>query len=302
MSEQTPTPITQASIQAGLEKLGLKKGDRIVMHSSLRSLGKARDLVKLPNCGLDYAFNGILDVIGPQGILCVPTFTDTFMNPKAGPVKYAYDPDTTPSRVGDLTNAVLAHPKRVRSLHPTHSWAAIGADAAELVKGHDKSTTFGRDSLCGRLYDWDFKILWFGTQGNTNTATHFAEDWLDMPYMTSEDAIVKEGDGWRKVTVFRSPSGPRDFYKLADSKVDKKLETVNFRTIGQIHNATVTVMRCRDFVNFMLRTMIQEPLLLMHDGREDDYHKLFYKLNTEYMENFRKKHGTEIPAFLNPQQ
>lgn len=282
--------ITQDSIREGLERLGIGKGDRIVMHSNLQSLGKAKCLAKLPNCGADALIDAFLSVLGPDGILCVPTFTRTFASPTSGPHGEVFDPATSPSRVGSITNVVLKRSGRVRSLHPTHSWAALGRDAAALCEGHERTSTFGRDSICGRMYDWDFKVVWFGTTGTTNTSTHFAEDWLNLPNMLSEDALVRRGDGWEKVTVYRCPSGPRDFYKNG-SKLDGLLNRWGIQTTVKVHEATVRIMRHRVFMNHLLRAMIEDPCLLLADGKDDPYHVQFYRLNTEYMNHFRRRLG-----------
>jgi aminoglycoside 3-N-acetyltransferase len=282
--------ITRESIRKGLADLGVQKGDRIVMHSSLSTIARASVLAKLPNCGADFLVDALLDLIGYDGLLCVPTFTKTFIDPSVGPVGQIFDPAVTPSRVGSITNIVRTRPGAVRSLHPTHSWAAVGKESQEFVKGHENTSTFGRDSICGRMYDWDFKILWFGTTGTTNTSTHFAEDWLDLPYMTSEDAMVKDGDGWRRVTVYRSPKGPRDFYKNG-CKLDKALENWNLWTRGKVHNATVTIMKHRDFMNRLVRGMIEDPCLLLADGRDDPFHQLYYRLNPEFVGHLKRKHG-----------
>ena len=300
MSDQE---ITQESIAAGLRSLGLGEGDVIIMHSNLQSLGKARVLTKLPNCGADYLIDAFLDVIGADGILCLPVFTKTFVNPGSGPVGHVFDPETTPSCVGSITNIALNKPNCVRSLHPTHSWCAIGSRAEEFVAGHDKSTTFGRDSICGRMYDWDARIVWFGTTGTTNTSTHFPEDWLALPCNVTEDALVKDGDGWNKVPVFRAPSGPRDFYRNG-CKLDALLAKWDIQTEAQVHKATVKVMRHRVFMNHILKAMIDDPCLLLADGKEDAYHTQFYRLNKEHMELFKKKHGGEegILKMLNCEQ
>jgi len=286
----TEQDITQESIQGALEGLGICRGDRIVMHSNLQSLGKAKCLARLPNCGADALVNAFLSLVGPEGILCVPTFTKTFASPTSGPHGEIFDPDTTPSRVGSITNIVLKRKERVRSLHPTHSWVAIGRDAAALVEGHERTSTFGRDSVCGRMYDWDFKVVWFGTTGTTNTSTHFAEDWLNLPNMLSEDALVRDGDSFKKVSVYRCPSGPRDFYKNG-CKLDKQLEKWNIQQAGRVHESTVLVMRHRVFMNHLLRAMIDDPCLLLADGKDDAYHLQFYKVNRDYMTQQQRRLG-----------
>ncbi len=282
--------ISVASIREGLDKLNISKGDRIVMHSSLQRLAKARELTKLPNCGGDILIDAFLEQIGPEGLLCVPVFSKTFLSPSSGPVGETFDPDTTPSRVGSITNLVIQRDNSVRSLHPTHSWSAIGKDAGKFVEGHDKTSTFGRDSICGRMYDWDFKIVWFGTTGTTNTSTHFAEDWLDLPNMASEDALVKKGKGFRKVTVYKAPSGPRNFYKNG-CPLDSLLEQWNIQRTEQIHSATTKVMQHKDFMLHLLKAMIDNPCLLLKENQDDAYHNQFYRLNREHMEQMKAEHG-----------
>lgn len=288
----TDIQISSDGIAEQLKHLGIKRGDKIVMHSSLRTLGKASELVKLTNCGADAVIDGFMKVIGDDGILCVPTFTKTFVNSSAGPIGEIFHPDKTPSRVGSITNVLLQRHGRVRSLHPTHSWAALGNKSDELLRDHEKTSTFGRDSVCGRMYDWDFKIVWFGTTGTTNTSTHFAEDWLDMPYMSSEDALVETSDGsFKKVTVYRSPSGPRDFYKDG-CKLDKLLEKWNIQAIGKVYNSTVVIMQHRTFMNYLLRALLDNPCLLLHDNKDDAYHERFYELCPKHVAQLKKQYGS----------
>lgn len=282
--------ISVSSIREGLDRLNISKGDRIVMHSSLQRLAKARELTKLPNCGGDILIDAFLEQIGPEGLLCVPVFTKTFASPSSGPVGHVFDPDTTPSRVGSITNLVIERDDSVRSLHPTHSWSAIGKDAADFVEGHDRTSTFGRDSICGRMYDWDFKIVWLGTTGTTNTSTHFAEDWLDLPNMASEDSLVREGEGFRKVAVYSAPSGPRNFYKDG-CPLDSLLAEWNIQRTEQIHSATAKVMQHREFMLRLLKAMIDNPCLLLKENRDDAYHKQFYRLNNEHMAQLKEKSG-----------
>ncbi len=288
--EGAATEITRETIASGLRELELAAGDKIVMHSNLQSLGKARVLAKLPQCGAEWLIDAFLDVVGPDGILCLPTFSKTFASPASGPVGEIFDPGATPSRVGSITNVALQKPGGVRSLHPTHSWVAFGNQAQEFVEGHDRSSTFGRDSLCGRMYDWDFKIVWFGTTGTTSTSTHFAEDWLELPYMATEDALVKEGDGFRKVPVYRAPSGPRDFYKNG-CKMDQLLEQWNIQSVGKVHNATVKIMQHREFIRRHLRAMMDDPCLLLNDDKDDAFHRQFRRLNVEHTRRFVEERG-----------
>ena len=79
--------VSKEIIKEGLSSLGLKEGDVVLLHSSLKALGPARELVKLPNCGADMVLDGFLETVGPDGLVAVPTLSATFAPRKPeGPV------------------------------------------------------------------------------------------------------------------------------------------------------------------------------------------------------------------------
>ena len=88
--------------------------------------------------GAEAVVDAFLDVLAAEGLLAVPTLTATFAAGCMYPdlVVYAFDPKETPSRVGAITEALRRRPNAFRSAHPTHSLAAIGRRAKELVQGH----------------------------------------------------------------------------------------------------------------------------------------------------------------------
>src|SRR5690606_27894928 len=58
-----------------------------------------------------------------------------------------FDVRSTPSNLGAIPEAFRRHPGVVRSVHPTHSFGAIGALAEELVAEHHTcGSSFGRGS------------------------------------------------------------------------------------------------------------------------------------------------------------
>lgn len=70
----------------------------------------------------------------------------------------------------------------VRSLHPTHSLAARGRDAAAFVEGEElRETACPRNGCYGRLYDRGAKILFLGCRLTSNTYLHGVEEWCGVP-------------------------------------------------------------------------------------------------------------------------
>ena len=79
-------------------RMGIKEGDALMVHSSLKSIGWVEG-------GADTVIDAILSVIGEEGVLFVPTLTATFHPPGYGPLQNnAWDPRLTPTRVGKKTD------------------------------------------------------------------------------------------------------------------------------------------------------------------------------------------------------
>ncbi len=67
MAKRTQKVITSGEIVAGLRRLGLRRGDRLVVHSSLSSFGHVEG-------GAYAVIEALQVVVGPEGTLLVPTF------------------------------------------------------------------------------------------------------------------------------------------------------------------------------------------------------------------------------------
>jgi aminoglycoside 3-N-acetyltransferase len=94
---------------------------------------------------------------------------------------------TEPSCVGILTNLFLQRPGVVRSLHPTHSVAAIGEEAAVYVAGEEYvDTPCPRQGCWGRLYDRQAQILFMGAPLYRNTYIHSVEEWNQIPHRLAD--------------------------------------------------------------------------------------------------------------------
>jgi aminoglycoside 3-N-acetyltransferase len=278
--------VTKEEIKEGLGTLGLGEGDVVLFHSSLQKLGPARELVKLPNCGADLVIDAFLETVGSDGLAAVPTLSATFAPATPdGPVRHAFDPDETPSRVGSITNVFLARPERKRSKHPTHSLAAIGNRAEAYCADHEKGSTFDRVSPYGRNFDWDGYICFFGTDNRTNTTLHVVEDWMDLPYMATTKALVKGPDGEpQEVTVRKSPKGYRDFYKK-DSRAAKVLDESGIMKWTTIGSARVGLMKTRDCVRLFWDRMIEDPCLLLGYKGENAFCNEWADATIEHVES-----------------
>jgi len=284
-------PITLQEVRTGLEELGLGRGDVVLVHSDLRTLGPARELVKLPNCGADLIIDAFLQTVGPEGLVVFPTFTKTFDTGQRPYTGLVFDPAETPSRVGSVTNVFRKRPDALRSFHSTHSVAAVGSRAAEFVAAPENETTFDRRGPWGKMYDWDGWICFFGTDNRTNTTVHVVEEWMGLPYMESGHAWVKGPDGQpQRIPLLQAPLGPRDFYRRSSRSEKVILDSgiVRQRAIGR---ANVSLMKVRELHRVLREAIIADPCLLLREENPKD--EWTHKARAATIRHVREKFGQE---------
>ena len=169
-------------LTACLQRLGLRKGITVFVHSALSRLGY------LPG-GAATLIEILRKLIGVQGTIVMPSF------PFTGPMddfvasSPLFDIAATPPRSGLVTEVFRRRDDVVRSLHPTHPVCALGANAAEIVSGHENCMTpCGPDSPYGRLADLDAVGLRIGT--GAQTLYHHIQELVDMPNLFLDNPIT----------------------------------------------------------------------------------------------------------------
>ncbi|KUL25180.1 aminoglycoside N(3)-acetyltransferase [Streptomyces regalis] len=207
MSTPPPTGplVTRATLAAQLRELGVRSGETLLVHSSLSSLGWV--------CGGSVtAVQGLLDALGPDGTLVVPTQSGDLSDPAAWrnplvPEEWwetirstmpVYDPRVTPTLgMGVIPETVRTWPGALRSAHPHSSFAAVGPRAEEVTAGHAADCSLGERSPLARLEELHARVLMLGAGWDTCTSFHLAEYRIPAP-------LVKLGRpgpaGWEVVT------------------------------------------------------------------------------------------------------
>lgn len=166
-------PLTKDKLLCDLRKLGIKEGDVVLVHSSLTSIGYVQG-------GADTVINALLEAVGPNGGILMPVYSPRgFIVDwvKSNPV---FDPKEDPSQTGAITECFRQRKEALRSLHPTHSVAAIGPHAHYLLKDHEKSETrCGKTSPFYKLIGLGGYILVLGSKFGEITSFHVIEDLVD---------------------------------------------------------------------------------------------------------------------------
>ena len=142
--------IHKEDLLQGFAALGLRKGDALLFHSSLKSFGYVEG-------GADTVIDGAIDSVGESGTVVVPTFVQK-VNGESATYRTrleAWNIHSSPSDVGYITEVFRQRPEAVRSDHCCDSLAAIGADAEAAMGGHRHAGP--------RYSPWDEKAFGHGS-------------------------------------------------------------------------------------------------------------------------------------------
>jgi aminoglycoside 3-N-acetyltransferase len=161
-------------IASDLAELGVKPGDILLVHSSLKSLGQA-------DCTPPIVIDGLRAALGDAGTLLLPALSYATVGPAQG--NLTFDVLQTPSCVGAIPEYFRTQvPGVARSVHPTHSVCAIGPRAQEMIHDHQLDTTpCGEHSAFRRLPLVGGKVLMLGCGLRPNTSMHAVEELAHPP-------------------------------------------------------------------------------------------------------------------------
>jgi aminoglycoside 3-N-acetyltransferase len=168
-----PAVLDKTDLMGCFEEIGVRPGGTLLVHSSLSSFGTVR--------GAEHTvIDAVLETVGPDGLVAMPTHTWSTVN-AAQPV---FHERLSPSVTGRITESFRLRPPAVRSLHPTHSVAAIGSGAHEFCADHERySTPCARQSPYGRLVAAHGQVLMLGVGLDCLTLMHGIEEWAEVPWL-----------------------------------------------------------------------------------------------------------------------
>jgi len=247
--------ITRADIAAGFRALGVRPGDIVLMHSSLSAFGRV-------DGGADAVIDGALDALAPEGTLVVPTLTGhADLRPENPP---HFDLRTQPCWTGLIPETLRQRAEAIRSIHPTHSCAAIGAQAEELTRDHYRSPTpCGLTSPYFRVAAAGGRIAMVGCALNVCTTCHTVEELANLDYVCQPEVAYGScigRDGRRIETPCRlhSYAGPdRDFPVLEPILLERGL-----MRIGTVGACAVRLIDAMGLIETALDKLRFDPLFL----------------------------------------
>ncbi len=115
---------------SALRECGLGAGDACFVQAAMSPFGAFEN-------GPDTVLEALRDVVGDDGLIAMPAYSLTgpaIEHLESDPL---FDPATTPSRMGAISEGFRLSPGTIRSIHPTHSTAVRGRGAEDVVAGHE---------------------------------------------------------------------------------------------------------------------------------------------------------------------
>lgn len=253
--EKTKSPVTYKRLREDLQKLGVRTGDILFVHSSLSAIGWVVG-------GQAAVCNALLDTVGRDGTIVMPAHTPNNSDPAkwvAPPVPAAwhdtvretmppFDRDKAPSEgVGKIAECFRHYPGTLRSGHPQTSFCASGKDAAYITEGHPLTPQFGDDSPIGKGLGKNAKALLIGVGYNRLSALHYAETMLAKETVKMGASILENGKAiwkWFYDTDFDS-----DRFPAVGAAFEKETDSV---TIGFLGQAECRLFPMREIIQFAL--------------------------------------------------
>ena len=239
--------LTKEDIKKFLSGAGLKKGDVVILHSSLGRIGYIEG-------GADTIIDAFLEILGNGGALVRPSVsTPPYDKEKK---EYFFDVKNTPAYTGKIPETFRLRNGVKRSISPMHSVAAYGKKADWIVKDHDKcSNPYSMNGPFGKLYELDAKIFQIGVDQLANSSIHIVEDKTKFPIKVFSgrlNASVVDGNG-NKISIKFRRHLPH-LYKIRNNNMLEKYlfenKLIKIYTFG---NTELRVHKVRDLVHLMER-------------------------------------------------
>lgn len=234
-------------IVEGLRSLGVRKGDILLVHSSLASLGHVEG-------GADAVIDALMEAVGEEGTLAMPTF--------ASPDR-VFDRRKSPTGLGLIPEVFWRREGVVRSMHPTHSVAAWGRRSLELIADHEKAPdAYGEGTPYKKIADWGGYILLLGVDLDRCTMLHTAEALVDAPYLRTVEASYVDDDGEVHQIKVKRMAGPhRNFIGLTRIFVERGI--MLRRRIGK---ALCSLIKASEMLDLCIMMLREEPGAMLCDN------------------------------------
>ena len=257
----TPQFQSKETLKSQLKDLGIGPGDKIMVHSSLSSMGWIAG-------GAQAVVEALMETVTTSGTIVMPAQSADNSEPSywmAPPVPAewhqsirdffpAFAPHLTPLReMGKIAECFHRHPATIRSPHPAHSFMAWGYDAEEWMCEHPLDDSFGETSPLGKMMNANVKIILIGTGFDSCTALHFAE-YAQENRSTSLQGAAMLVDGQRAWVEYECLDMDSDRFP----EIAKEFRGEIFE--GKLGMAKTIIVEMQPLVEFGITWLAKQPV------------------------------------------
>lgn len=238
--------ISKDSILSDLRKLGVNKGDVILLNADLFNVGYF-------NTNKTVTLNDWIEIlkeaVGIEGCFVTVAFTKTFfrLSKKENIVFNRYSSTTS----GALSSAMVKDKEAVRSQHPTNSFIGIGHKVNEMLDNHNESSM--SYEVIGNIIKRNGKFLLLGTidKKNAPQAFHYAQEVLGFtkfsPYKWLMQTYYEDKYGKKKIFTRKDFGGcSAGGYHLYGSLIVE--DAIKFGDIGNAKSALMNAKECYEII------------------------------------------------------
>lgn len=236
--------LTKERIKEQLMQMGVVPTDTVVIHTSMKAIGEVAG-------GADGLIDAFCEYLC-AGLLLVPTHTWDTVTPQ----NPCYDVRACVPDVGIVPSVAAFRKDGVRSLHPTHSLWAHGADAEEFVCNEENAQTPTAVGFCwDKLADRNAKILLIGVGNEKNTFIHAVEERAQLPDRISKESyeitIIDEYGNTMTKKQYPLECSKTEDISMFFGNFELPMVEMGVQTFGQLGNARVRIvdaMGCRQLL------------------------------------------------------
>jgi aminoglycoside N3'-acetyltransferase len=181
-----PAAVTTETLTRDLRRLGVQGGDTLMVHTSLRAIGRLRD-------GPDSVLDALEEAVGDDGTLLMvlgAEITHDWVNRLPEPERPGllagappFDAVTAPvfHEVGYFAEIFRRRERTLVTDNPSGRFGARGRRAQDLLADAPWHDYYGPGSPLDRLCRCGGRIVRMGANLDTTTVLHFAEYRADLP-------------------------------------------------------------------------------------------------------------------------
>jgi aminoglycoside 3-N-acetyltransferase len=256
----SPT-ITYDRLLEDFRTLGIEPGDTVLVHSSLKSIGYVEK-------GPQTLIKALHQSVSPGGTIVLPAYymPGGTVYDACKAKDYVFDPRIHKTRLGRIPEEFLRFPGVERSLHPTHSVAALGRNARYLTEAHHLApSTFGKGSPWDRLIEIGGKVAGIGIPMAPGGLYHPLEDYMmdafPLPVRMKEIHSLRcRHSSGEIIQVPIVPLDPEYLPRRIDHKSRGDLRDYFWREftragllrVGHVGEARTWLIRAQDFFNHLI--------------------------------------------------